>query len=125
MGRPVDVLGFVLVFCLSLHGIQGADVWTIEGDSPILPCGITYGPEVNLFWTLQPENIIILLKRPDGTVEVLEKQWEGRVEFLDGKRLRIRNVSRQDDSSAVQGEYRCSQGSRAGERSHLHVRRMY
>ncbi|XP_019628408.1 PREDICTED: cell adhesion molecule 2-like [Branchiostoma belcheri] len=119
---PADLFGFLLVFCLSLHGLEGADVWTIEGDSPVLPCGITYDPNVNLFWTLQPENIILLLKHPDGRVEVLEDPFKGRVDFVDRKNLKIRNVSRLDDSSVWGGEYRCSQGSRAGERTHLHVR---
>ncbi|XP_078665720.1 cell adhesion molecule 2-like [Branchiostoma floridae x Branchiostoma belcheri] len=117
-----DLFGFLLVFCLSLHGLEGADVWTVEGDSPVLPCRITYDPNVNLFWTLQPVNINIVLKHPDGRVEVPEKPFKGRVEFVDGKRLRIRNVSRLDDSSVWGGEYQCSQGSRTGERSHLHVR---
>ncbi|KAI8497593.1 hypothetical protein Bbelb_248990 [Branchiostoma belcheri] len=141
---PADLFGFLLVVCLSLHfklqGLEGADVWTIEGDSPVLPCGITYDPNVNLFWTLQPETIILLLKHPrvgssqldwtpclhvtlsNGTVEVREDPFKGRVEFVDGKSLKIRNVSRQDDSSAWGGEYQCSQRSRTGERSHLHAR---
>ncbi|XP_078584669.1 uncharacterized protein LOC144866850 [Branchiostoma floridae x Branchiostoma japonicum] len=118
----VDVLWLVLLFSVGIPGLRGADVWTSEGQSVVLPCGITYNPAINLFWQLQPVNINILFKDTDGNIEVLERQWEGRVDIVDDKKLRIRNVSRQDDSSAVRGEYRCAQQSTVGERSQLRVR---
>eukprot|EP00058_Branchiostoma_floridae_P002890 XP_002588378.1 hypothetical protein BRAFLDRAFT_63328 [Branchiostoma floridae] len=69
-------------------------------------------------WSLMCDDI-----GDDGTIEYFPGPWNGRVDLVNGKDLRIPSVSRDDDSDRASVKYRCSQPTGGVGGSHtLHVR---